>query len=72
MTIELEYIDGEYYEIDFRYTKGSLGDYYNAPEPHKVEIEAIYNGLFDLVENKEIYEYFNQEIYDLIDRGELD
>ncbi len=45
MTIELQYSTGDFYEVEFSFERGDLGDYNNAPEPHTVEIEAIYNDI---------------------------
>ena len=68
MTVELQYSEGDFYEVEFSFERGDLGDYYNAPEPHTVEIEAIYNDIGELVEDCSIQSYFEDEIYDMVDR----
>ena len=68
MTLELEYTTGDFYEVHFDFERGNLGDYNNAPEPHTLEIEAIYNDLGESVNDCTIESYFEQEIYDMVDR----
>lgn len=68
MTLELQYTDGDFYEVEFDFERGYEGSYTQAPEPHTVEIEAIYDDTGDLVKDCTIESYFDQEIYDMIDR----
>lgn len=70
--IELQYIDSKYYTILFDFRKGHAGTYFDPPEEHDLNIYRIYdeNG----VETKDIsiLDYFDEEIYDLINYGHFD
>ncbi len=68
MILELQYTDSDFYEVHFDFERGYEGSYTQAPEPHTLEIEAIYDDTGDLVEDCTIESYFDQEIYDMIDR----
>jgi len=72
MELELEYTSGEYFTVEFDFSRGSYGTYFDPPEPHDVEIYAVYDE--DGVETKDvkIFDYFDEVIYDKINRGDFD
>ena len=73
------YIDIEYdfvtYECEVIWEKGFAGDYNNAPEPHTVEVIKIYNTetdkFIDYADDIELYDTIDQDVYDMIDRGDI-
>ena len=68
MTAELQYTDGDFYEVHFDFERGYEGSYTQAPEPHTVEINAIYDDLGESVRDCTIQSYFEDEIYYMVDR----
>jgi len=70
--IELQHNNGTYYTIEFDFTKGFAGTYFDAPEEHELTLYDIYDEEGEIVKDKSIYSYFDEEIYDLINAGEFD
>ena len=66
MIIEVQYIDENYYEVDFDYELGNSGDYNNAPEPHEININCVYNEQGEEVEDPNILDYMEDEAYDYV------
>ena len=53
-------------------SKGFAGTYFDAPEEHELTLYDIYDEEGEIVKDKSIYSYFDEEIYDLINAGEFD
>lgn len=67
MILELEYTTGDFYEIDFEFERGYEGSYTQAPEPHTIDIYAIYDESGNSVDDCTIKTYFEDEIYYMVD-----
>lgn len=72
MELEIQHANGQFYTIDFDFSRGSCGTYFDAPEPHDLEINCIYDEKGVETEDVKIYDYFDQDIYDKINCGYFD
>lgn len=68
MNIEIQY-DDHIYEVEFDYSLGKAGTYFDPPEPHDVEILEVYDENGKLITNAEILEYIDQETYEYVDNN---
>ena len=59
------------YEVEFDFIRGSHGDYMNPPEPHDLFIESIIGEGGEYIDDAEVWDYVDQEIYDQIDNEEF-
>lgn len=69
---ELDFIK---YEVEIIYDRGTSGSYTQAPESHTLEIIKVYNTetdkFIDYADNIELYDTIDQDVYDMIDRGNI-
>lgn len=73
MVLDIEW-DEVVYEVEFSFELGSSGSYEEAPYPHEVTIESIYDedGVEYSINNLdvEILQYIEDEVYQYVDENE--
>ena len=66
MKITREY-NGMMYEVEFNFGFGEIGDYFQSPEPHIIDILSIVDGDGWLIDDADVEFYLEQECYDYVD-----
>tara|TARA_R110001606_G_scaffold381470_1_gene542684 strand:- start:1675 stop:1887 length:213 start_codon:yes stop_codon:yes gene_type:complete len=66
MIITREYNEVEY-EVEFNFGFGEIGDYFQSPEPHTIDILSIVDEEGNEVDDADVEFYLEQECYDYVD-----